>query len=326
MGCETVAPAIGRLRVPAATNLIRRLGNDQMRDSGIVVPAGMVSSKTGGCSPNRAPAAEDAVEGVDMERSTLERFVLRARYVACHSLASDRRRLRDLSKHSFRVRVLHVPGEVDRQSVMPLELLPSEQVESAAARLRPLFLQKDGVHYRDALAELRESASSQWLEKIDECAERFELVEPTPQPKNPRPSRRGVSTAELATAWLYGSLIHDDTKRKSYAAGVDLELAYLVASRVTCGQIVAVLTALDLIEAVNDSGEQVVSPDVFTAQVAVAAGEYVPRGVMAGFRSDDGELDERVWRAIHRGDKEWDAATDLAHCGRSSSGGPQSLS
>ena len=79
---------------------------------------------------------------------TLSRFVLRARLVQEHSLADDKKALEEHAawKMTFRLIVNQVTGEKSVE-LKPAPLLPTEQVESAAARVRPLFLKEDGVHY-----------------------------------------------------------------------------------------------------------------------------------------------------------------------------------
>lgn len=78
----------------------------------------------------------------------LERFVLRARIVQDHSLARDIGVLRNLAREQVKVVITRnlKTGETSTE-LKPVDLLPAEQVESAAARVRPVFLKKDKVHY-----------------------------------------------------------------------------------------------------------------------------------------------------------------------------------
>lgn len=85
----------------------------------------------------------------------LERFVLRARIVQDHSLARDIGVLRNLAREQVKVVITRnlKTGETSTE-LKPVDLLPAEQVESAAARVRPVFLKKDKVHYATVLDAL----------------------------------------------------------------------------------------------------------------------------------------------------------------------------
>ena len=77
------------------------------------------------------------------QSAMLKRFVLRARIVQDHSLARDIGVLRHLAREKITVVTTrnHTTGETSTE-LKPVDLLPTEQVESAAARVRPVFLKK----------------------------------------------------------------------------------------------------------------------------------------------------------------------------------------
>lgn len=110
----------------------------------------------------------------------LERFVVRARLVQEHSLAAD---LRVLEKHAaweMTFSLTYDPASGKRGVTMkPAALLPTEQVESAAARVRPLFLMSDGVHYDKVLNALGEAVSSAAVKKeIEALRADFRVADP----------------------------------------------------------------------------------------------------------------------------------------------------
>ena len=72
-------------------------------------------------------------------RAAIAAFVPRARRVEAHSLAQDLDALLRLARMSFPVLIDRVNGT----ATMVQELPPEEQVESAAARVRPLILNND---------------------------------------------------------------------------------------------------------------------------------------------------------------------------------------
>jgi len=76
-------------------------------------------------------------------RASLIAFILRARRVEEHSLARDRAALDLLARMQFKVQVTPSRGTATWIQEFP----PEEQVESAAARVRPLILNDDPTHW-----------------------------------------------------------------------------------------------------------------------------------------------------------------------------------
>ncbi|BAS11760.1 hypothetical protein AHiyo8_00630 [Arthrobacter sp. Hiyo8] len=158
---------------------------------------------------------------------------------------------------SFNLIVNHVTGEKSVQ-MKPAPLLPTEQVESAAARVRPLFLKEDGVHYDKVLNALAEivSASSEHKKEVEELRSKFRIADPdypNGRPKAPR-SEPSISNKEMAGAWLYGHLLHEDELRRSYGKGISAEEMLLNATKTVCGEMLAAIETLHLIERLVVSG------------------------------------------------------------------------
>jgi len=152
---------------------------------------------------------------------TLSRFVLRARLVQEHSLADDKKALEEHAawKMTFRLIVNQVTGEKSVE-LKPAPLLPTEQVESAAARVRPLFLKEDGVHYDKVLNALAEvvGASPGHKKEVETLRSKFRGADPDypgGRPRAPR-SEPSMSNKEVAGAWLYGHLLHEDELRWNF--------------------------------------------------------------------------------------------------------------
>ena len=85
----------------------------------------------------------------------LARFVLRARIVQDHSLAQDIGELKELSTVKFNILNFNKGGGVNI-AIDDIKVPHTEQIESAAARVRPVFLFSDGIFYADVLAFLYE--------------------------------------------------------------------------------------------------------------------------------------------------------------------------
>jgi hypothetical protein len=237
--------------------------------------------------------------------------VLRARLVQEHSLAADKS---SLKKHaawtmSFRVTQNLATGE-RALAMVPAPLLPTEQVESAAARVRPVFLAKDGVHYDKVLNALAEAAtvSNAVKKEIEVLRVNFRAADPDyphGRPKEPR-SASSMTNKDVAGAWLYGQLLHEDELRRSYGAGISAEEMLLNATKTVCSEMLATVEALHLIERLVAAGTLALAETLFTEPVSVTATEWAPQ-IAGAYVADIGtampeSLTEPLgseWREVH---------------------------
>ncbi len=207
----------------------------------------------------------------------LETFVLRARRVAAHSLAQDPRALQKLAKRE-------IDFVVEGDEVYLVEKLPpEEQIESAAARVRPMILQRDSTHWakvmnalgyfirdtepfttevkrlREAwrgIEDLKENAGV-WLETTDAAGETSDRV----------------SSISLAYAYLYGDVIHHDPARLARVEGFELTHRYQEAVSLVARVMARTLATLNLTIAVSRQGMIDLNPRVFESEVAVSVTE-----------------------------------------------------
>lgn len=166
-------------------------------------------------------------------------------------------------------------------AMVPAPLLPTEQVESAAARVRPVFLSSDGVHYDKVLNALGEvAASSAGLKKnVEGLRAKFRAADPDypdGRPTEPR-SAPSMTNKQVAGAWLFGHLLHEDELRRSYGAGISAEQMLLDATKTVCSEMLATVEALHLIERLVTDGSLDVAEDLFTEPISVTATEWAPR-------------------------------------------------
>ena len=156
--------------------------------------------------------------------SVLNRFVLRARRIEAHSLATDREALSSLSEFTLTGNI-NLDGTMRMRRALPEE----EAFESLAAQVRPLLVKSESVYQGkvldairacidatelgvpesllDQLARLSSDWSSLDLDSTNVLrfamqAAKVDGSEVTPQ----------VSDTQLAAAWLYGDLVHVDTR------------------------------------------------------------------------------------------------------------------
>lgn len=223
---------------------------------------------------------------------TISRFVLRARLVQEHSLAADKDTLEKHAAWTMSFRLTHILKTGERAVAMvPAPLLPTEQVESAAARVRPVFLYSDGVHYDRVLNALGESAASSagLKEKLEGLRAKFRAADPDypdGRPTEPR-SKPSMTNKEVAGAWLYGQLLHEDELRRSYGAGISAEEMLLNATKTVCSEMLATVEALHLIERLVADGSLEVAEDLFTDPVSVTATEWAPQ-IVGAYAADVG--------------------------------------
>lgn len=216
----------------------------------------------------------------------LERFVLRARIVQDHSLARDYRELQDMAKTQFNIRFAldSVTCETNA-SMSPVDLIPTEQLESAAARVRPIFLKKDKVHYDtvlDAVSAVLKGSSGagDFVPKVKELRSHFRKADPDYPSGQPKSSWDGgaLSNKQLSGAWLYGHLLHEDAVRRSYSGQMPLEEMYLSAMRTVCSEMLATVDTIHLIEQLQVKGWLGLSEKVFTDEATVTATSWVQPG------------------------------------------------
>ncbi len=85
---------------------------------------------------------------LDGYHGTLEAFVRRARRIEAHSLLADTAQFIARVHGSARLDIGEDGGE------MRLDLPPEEAFKSLAARVRPLLLEQDGIHFNRILAAI----------------------------------------------------------------------------------------------------------------------------------------------------------------------------
>lgn len=213
---------------------------------------------------------------------TVSRFVLRARLVQEHSLAADKDNLKKHAAWTMSFRVVQNLATGERTVAMvPAPLLPTEQVESAAARVRPVFLFSDGVHYDKVLNALVEAATASTVLKkeIEGLRAQFRAADPDYPKGRPTEPRSGPSMTnkEVAGAWLYGQLLHEDELRRSYGAGISAEEMLLNATKTVCNEMLGTVAALHLIERLVADGSLDLAEDLFIDPVSVTATEWAPQ-------------------------------------------------
>lgn len=203
----------------------------------------------------------------------LARFVLRVRIVQDHSLAQDIRALEELTKVEFKL--ILPTGDMAGDNVIKfadIKVPHTEQIESAAARVRPVFLFSDGIFYADVLAFLYEKIADDDDKKIilkllREC----QMADPD-YPKSGKGKRAGdggsgFSNKDLAGSWLYGSLLHDDEKRRTFSDATGIDSAYRAAVHSVSAMMLCVIKIIHFITILVCGGKLDLDPNLWTSDV-----------------------------------------------------------
>lgn len=222
----------------------------------------------------------------------LNRFALRARRIAAHSLASDRATLGSLSEFTFTGHI-QLDGSMEIRRALPDE----EAFESLAARVRPLLVKSESVYYEKVLKAIQTSLHSQeanvparlltqfaslqhqWsgIDLGGTTVLRFAIQSAKTDGSEVTPQ---VSDTQLAAAWLYGDLVHVDTKgHKSKGLLFPIKERYSAAVSYFAHVAVLTLRTLDLVIELHEEGVINLDIEVLERDVVVGVNELVDKSV-----------------------------------------------
>ena len=224
--------------------------------------------------------------------TVLNRFILRARRIEAHSLANDREALLSLSEFTL-------TGHINFDGTMIMRrALPEEEVfESLAARVRPLLVKSESVHYSkvldamracidateltvpesllDRLARLHREWSSLDLDSTNVLRFAIQSMKVDGSETTPQ-----VSDTQLAAAWLYGDLVHVDTRgNKSEGLLFPVKERYSAAVTYFAQAVGLSLVTLDLVRSLTSLGVIELDEASLEEDVVVGLEELVDESV-----------------------------------------------
>jgi hypothetical protein len=234
----------------------------------------------------------------------LEGFGVRARRVQAHSL-SNLARLEDLRSGAMTVRV------VGTEQTIVIDLPPEEQMESLAARVRPVILKSEPTYWGKALeaigflahnlnpraVEVRKTLRQGW-KRIDDKA--TDVRGYTVQMRDADGERFEASDNLLAWAWFYGDVVHASAERLALTKGFDVFDRYRAACTLVAEIAFLTLATLSLIEGLVQERALDLDPTIFDTEVTVTetrrevaatvytapVGTPIPTDIDAPLRSD----------------------------------------
>ncbi|MES4909431.1 MULTISPECIES: hypothetical protein [unclassified Streptomyces] len=205
----------------------------------------------------------------------LEAYVVRARRVEEHSLAADWHALVALTQ--MKIKVLFDNGEVR----IRYELPPEEVVESAAARLRPILLEKEDCFHMKALAALGyicrtspqdmewiRAARAEWRTRVnpstcEEAGYRVMVADTATGEDHDLDAHR------LAMAWIYGDVVHHDPDRRQEGDAFGLLDRFRAAVPLVAWAMVGTIELLNYIRSLREAGLLQLRQEVFDERVAL---------------------------------------------------------
>lgn len=209
---------------------------------------------------------------------TLRDFVIRARRIEAHSLASDLAALKAYASGNMTLELDREAGKQYLSQTLP----PEEVVESAAARVRPLILQEDPVYWAKALKAIG-FLTREYESNIGEILSHLKAYW---QSVNPKPGEaRGyvlllksasdedtssIIDSDLGMSWFYGDVVHADRKRREAGAKFGIDERYRAAVMLVSGNMMCAKMTLDFIRTLQKEELVDLPEDAFTEDVVVS--------------------------------------------------------
>lgn len=218
----------------------------------------------------------------------LDAFVVRARRVAAHSLAQDREELKRLAYDPAEIGVDPVTGVgVALRRSYP----PEEVVESAAARVRPIILEREDCYYRKALSALGlmlndrdprygrniKAIREQWDSRVRPDSVDTDSA-PTVHVANNATGESGTANSvELGLAWIYGDVVHHDRDRRDESHIFGLRERFSAAVPLIAATMLQTITLLDDIRALHEAQQIDVAESALTEPVVLESTTFTQR-------------------------------------------------
>lgn len=237
--------------------------------------------------------------------AVISAFVLRARRVEAHSLAADKAVLHKLST----MQMTYQFDAAQNQGYLVQVLPPEEQVESAAARVRPLLLQEDIVHYIKVLNALgyfaKDSPDTKLRNALAEIRSDWNRIQPkgkdilgaSTQIEDADGNKSEfLSDTELAFAYIYGDVVHNDLDRLAPTKMHGVKERFKAAAPIVCFIMVLTIATLNATRLMRKAGLLELPEELFTEDVVVT--ETVFRNEARAWSAPVGTpLPEEFWGA-----------------------------
>lgn len=209
-------------------------------------------------------------------RATLDAFVRRARRVEAHTLMADRDRFIMWAHGSAQLSLGGGTGE------LRYDVPPEEAFESLAARVRPLLLEQDGIHFSRVLAAIgafgrddpevmraREVLQRTWQRITGTSIVGFAISEPVD-------GAPLVHDVDLAHGWLYGDLVHANPDVPEGVLNATLNQRYFAAVLIYGQTALAAVASLNVVRMLVTKGLLTLDADAEVCPVVVSMPMRLP--------------------------------------------------
>ncbi|MBP1782775.1 hypothetical protein J3R08_002625 [Micromonospora sp. HB375] len=220
--------------------------------------------------------------------ASLIAFILRARRTEEHSLARDRTALVSLAQMRFKIQVTPSTG----MATWIQEFPPEEQVESAAARVRPLILNDDPTYYGKALKALGyllhiAGAPEPVMQNLRGLKAEWTSIQPKGRDVRGyylQVSKAGSGEFEQLTdnvlgfAWIYGDVVHADAERLAETRTFGVRERFRAAVPLIAQIMVLTIATLNFIRFLHENGMVSGLDTAFDTEVIVTETNFRAEG------------------------------------------------
>lgn len=234
--------------------------------------------------------------------NSLKSFILRARRIRAHSLAQDTKLLTELQNPKMTVHYVAETGEMKVTMAVP----PEEQIESAAARVRPLILNDEDTYHAKVMNALlyfaqQAGVSKNGLESLRELKRQWGAVNPKGKSlgfyevrvQKPGEAETRISDNALAFSWIYGDVVHADSTRREEGQAFGVDERFRAAIPVVVRLMILAMVTLTLIERLKSDGILPDLGEIFEEEVVVGKSEIALKTeVYVAEYDENGEVPE----------------------------------
>lgn len=244
------------------------------------------------------------------DEQRIKAFILRARRITSHSLWREQRQLMEKNRTGEMKIDVTINNKTGEEKYVGREEYPDEELlESLAARLRPLTLKGDDLHYAAVLDSIENlvptSSFPELFEPLDEWRKMWAEVatrDNSAQAYYVVTERGSASDQDLMYAWYYGDIVHADDKEEQ-AKGLGIDDRYKAAAGIVARMVQCVELTLFLVETLVEEGVLAVDTELFERKVV--ASQRVFETEHRIYTSETGgpvdhmeSLDPDVWQSL----------------------------
>lgn len=239
-------------------------------------------------------------------------FVVRARRITSHSLWREQRELMERVREVQIDLGIKIDPETSERTYLNRQVFPAEELlESLAARLRPLTLESEDLHYTRVLKSIAALVPADqipdYVEPIEEWHKLWDAV--ATRNENAQAfyiitEQGAASDQDLMYAWLYGDVVHADDKQAE-SKGLSVKIRYQAAAGIVTRMVDCTELTLLLVDSLVAEGILAIDSELFEREVVVE-GTIFEETVVGSYSAEVGtkipdlvdDFDPEHWQSI----------------------------